>query len=101
MPIVSRKVRASARDQDCTFQIVGVCNYQPETVVLCHLPDDTHGMGKKSDDISAAYGCSCCHDAVDRRAWSQELEDNRDWYFRRAMVRTWRKLIELGIVRIT
>lgn len=100
MAIVSRKIRSSARGEECTFQIVGVCNFNPETVVLCHLPDDTHGMGKKSDDISSAYGCSSCHDAVDRRQWSEELEGRRDWYLRRAMVRTWRKLIEKGIVRI-
>lgn len=100
MAIVSKKIRNSARGEDCTFQIAGVCNYNPDTVVLCHLPDESHGAGKKADDISAAYGCTACHDAIDRREWSQELEDNREWYLRRAMVRTWRKLIANGIVVI-
>jgi len=100
MAIVSRKIRTSARDEDCTVQIVGVCNYRPETVVLAHLPDETKGMGKKADDISACYCCSACHDALDGRQWSPELEDRRDWYMRRAMVRTWRRLIEKGLVVI-
>ena len=97
--IVSKKARNSARDEGCTFQIVGVCNYNPETTVLCHLSDESSGMGKKSDDVSAAYGCSSCHDAIDRRAFSQELEDHRDWYERRAMVKTWRRMIATGVVK--
>lgn len=99
--IISKKIRNSARGEDCCFRIVGICNFDTETTVLCHLSDGAKGMGCKSCDLtSAAYGCSACHDAVDRRAWSQELEDNREWYLRRAMVRTWRKLIEQGLVKI-
>lgn len=97
--IISKKARNSARDEECTFNIVGVCNYTPETTVFCHLSDETKGMGKKSDDLSAAYGCSACHDAVDGRVYSQELEEHRDWYSRRAMVRTWRRMVETGVVK--
>lgn len=100
MAIVSRKMRNAARDQECTFQIVGICNYDPATTVFCHLPDESKGTGKKSDDISGADGCSACHAAVDRREWSQELEDNREWYLRRAMVRTWRRRIEQGVIKV-
>jgi len=98
--IVSKKIRNSARGEECTFQIVGVCNFNPETTVLCHLADETKGIGTKSDDISAAYGCSSCHDAIDGRAYSEELEEHKNWYLRRAMVRTWRRLIELDVVVI-
>lgn len=83
--------------EECTFNIVGVCNYNPETTVLCHLPDESNGMGKKSDDISAAYGCSSCHDVIDKRR-IPSYEYDLDWYMRRAMVRTWRKLIEKGLI---
>ena len=100
MKITSNKIKRSARGEDCTFQIVGVCNYDPETTVLCHLPDESKGIGIKSDDISAAYGCSGCHDAVDGRVRSAEFEAHRQFYMRRAMVRTWRRLVEKGVVKI-
>jgi len=105
--MISQKIRDSARGEQCTLQIVGICCGQPETTVLAHLPDESHGMGKKSDDISACYACASCHDAADSRKaglWSDddwcEFQQHKDWYFRRAMVRTWRRLIEKGIITI-
>lgn len=98
--IKSKKIRASANGQECTFNIVGVCNYDPSTTVLCHLSNESSGMGKKSHDICAAYGCSSCHRAVDTIGACKELEDHRDWYERRAMVRTLVALINLGLVVI-
>lgn len=100
MRIVSQKMRDSARDEECTFQIVGVCRNNPETVVLCHLPDESHGMALKSDDLSAAYGCYECHQAVDGHAPCPELDAYRSDYLRRAMVRTWRRMVEKGIIKI-
>ena len=97
----SNAIRLSAKGEECTFQIVGVCNHNPETTVLCHLPDESHGIGRKSDDISAAYGCSACHDAIDHRisraGWDSE---NSEWYMRRALIRTWRRMVEKGIVKV-
>ncbi|QUI37537.2 DUF1364 domain-containing protein [Pectobacterium versatile] len=49
------------------MQISGICNGNPETTVLCHLPSPTHGMGYKGDDFWAVYGCSSCHDVIDGR----------------------------------
>lgn len=99
MKIVSKPLRDSARGEECTFAIPGVCNHNTETVVLCHLPDESSGMGTKADDISAAYGCHACHDAIDRRNnWPDD--GMREWYMRRAMTRTWRRLVDLGIVTI-
>ncbi|RXZ42689.1 nuclease domain-containing protein [Crenobacter cavernae] len=98
--IVSKQIRASARSEDCTFQIRGVCNQDPETTVLCHLPDESHGMARKSDDISAAYGCDACHAAIDGRAPYPFAAGERDWYMRRAQTRTLRRLIEKRIVRV-
>jgi hypothetical protein len=61
------KVRESARGENCTFRIPGVCNCNPETTVYCHTNrlKDGKGMGIKSK--KGAYGCSCCHDVVDGR----------------------------------
>lgn len=100
MKIESKPMRDAARGERCTLQIVGTCNGRTDTTVLAHLPDETHGMAMKADDLSACFACSDCHDAVDRRVRTDELEHRRDWYLRRAMVRTWRRLVELGVVTI-
>ncbi|BBI46989.1 hypothetical protein KPSA1B_105772 [Pseudomonas syringae pv. actinidiae] len=38
MRMTSKKLRASAKGQDCTVRIPAICNYNPETTVLAHLP---------------------------------------------------------------
>lgn len=98
--IESAAIRASARGEDCTFQIVGVCNQQTDTTVLCHLPDESHGMSRKADDLSSAYGCSACHDVIDGRVKHDWQPGEKDFYMRRAQSRTWRRLREKGIFTI-
>lgn len=100
-PITSKKIRDAARGQACTLQIVGVCKGDWSTTVLAHLPDESHGIARKSDDLSACFACDACHAVIDGRAkWpGQELE-YKDWYFRRAQVRTWRRLHEEGVITI-
>lgn len=63
-------IRRAARGQDCTLQILGVCNGDPETTVLCHSNQlaDGKGMGLKAPDHEACFGCSSCHDVIDGRA---------------------------------
>jgi hypothetical protein len=97
--IESSKIRAAAKGQECTLNIAGVCSYDDTTTVLCHLPDESHGVGRKSDDLSACFGCSSCHDALDRRSGGLP-DDEREFYMRRAMVRTWRILVDMGIIAI-
>ncbi|MBH8578773.1 nuclease domain-containing protein [Bisbaumannia pacifica] len=100
--IESQHIRQAARGESCTVEILGTCNRDPATVVLAHLPDESHGMARKSDDISAAFCCSSCHDVLDGRApWPDQFEASyREWYMRRGMARTWRRLVELGVVTI-
>ena len=107
MKIESKKIRDSARGEACSMQIAGICNFNPESTVFAHLPDESNGMGKKSDDISGCFSCDSCHSAVDGRkqanwgvdAWC-EFQNHKEFYMRRAMVRTWRRLIEMGVVVI-
>lgn len=100
--IESQEIRGAARNHPCTMNIAGVCNYDPATTVAGHLPDESHGISRKSDDISLCFICCACHDVIDGRApWPPDEKQHREWYFRRAMVRTWRSLIGLGIVRIS
>jgi len=103
--IRSRAIRESAKGEQCTLNIAGVCNYNPETTVLAHLPDESHGMGQKVDDFISCYSCSTCHMYIDGIYANDgergaEFKTMREWYFRRAMVRTWRRLIEKGLVII-
>jgi len=62
-------IRKAARGQDCTLKIPGVCNGNPETVVLCHSNQlsDGKGMGLKAPDTEGCFGCSSCHDVLDGR----------------------------------
>lgn len=96
----SNAIRKAAEGETCTFQIAGVCNYNNETTVLCHLPSETSGKGLKSTDLCAAFGCSSCHDAIDDRAHSDEYQDHKYFYNLRALVRTTTRLWEMGIISI-
>ena len=62
----SDDLKEFARGEQCALRLPGICNHNPETTVLCHLPGIGKGTGTKVSDIHAANGCSACHDAMDR-----------------------------------
>lgn len=62
------KVRESARGEDCTLRLPGVCNFNPETTVFCHSNRIADGKGMGIKAKTGAYGCSSCHDVLDGRA---------------------------------
>ena len=94
------KLRKSAKGRECQIRIPGVCNGNPETTVLCHLPGG--GMGRKQPDLFAAFGCSACHDEVDGRTnhkpdygkWETEL------YFYEGVIRTQQIWLDEGLITI-
>lgn len=65
---VSTPIRRAARGKDCTLRLA-VCNFDPDTTVLCHsnFLSDGKGMGLKAPDTAAAFCCSACHDVLDGR----------------------------------
>lgn len=67
---VGRKIRESARGEDCDIRIPGGCNFDSATTVWSHFPGlaGGRGMGLKSFDPCGVYACSSCHDIVDDRA---------------------------------
>ena len=77
------KIRKSARMQECTLMIPGVCNHNPETVVLAHAPHRDKGMGYKGPDDWAAYCCSSCHDYLDGRLHTNDSVEDKlvAWYW--------------------
>lgn len=85
MGLVSSKLRNSAKGQDCRFRIPGVCNGNPETVVLCHAPSEFKGMAQKGHDYHAVFGCHACHEALDQHRLDR-LEELGFWM--RGLLRT-------------
>ena len=64
--------RKWARAKPCLIRIPGVCNFDPETSVLCHARiAGITGIGQKAPDLLGAIGCSSCHDVVDGRRESE------------------------------
>lgn len=92
-------IREAARGEACTLNIAGVCSYDNSTTVLCHFPSETHGMGLKSDDLSAGFGCSRCHDVIDGRSGHLSRED-KEYYMRRSQFRTIRRLVERDLITV-
>ncbi|MCU7217555.1 DUF1364 domain-containing protein [Pseudomonas sp. VE 196-7] len=98
MRVSSRKLRASANGQECTVRIPDICNYNPETTVLAHLPcgQKGMGMGMKGFDTVAVYACSACHDVIDGRA-----AGDIDWQdMPRAIAETHEGLIRAGVLTV-
>ena len=96
-PIRIKKIRDSARMQDCTIESP-YCNHNPETVVFAHYGEPGEkGMALKPDDTSGAYACSSCHDCLDGRTQGNP-EMSISFYWFRGMRRTWRLLIENGVL---
>ena len=89
------KLRKSARGQTCTFQIPDICNHNPETTVLCHIDSEYKGMGIKSPDYIACFGCSACHTHIDSH---QLPEIDRLYYTMRGLHRTLRYWFDNGIL---
>ena len=93
-----KKIRESARGQACTV-VSPWCNGNPETVVFAHYGEPGEkGIGLKPDDTSGMYACSACHDWIDGRTSPKDAHLKRDYCFR-AMRRTWKLLIENGVLK--
>lgn len=90
-PYVSKKIRQSAKGEACTLRIPGICNNNPETVVLCRVNSAKKGMGNKSLDIHSYYGCASCH-----RIETANKADPKD--ILRAMCETQYKLLQKGLI---
>lgn len=88
-------LRNLARGRDCTVNVPGVCNGNPETVVWAHSNHGKHGkaVGGKSHDHYGCFACSDCHDWLDNRAGFVDPED-RAAAFESAYIKTWNWLWE-------
>jgi hypothetical protein len=95
-------IRRAARGQECTLQLLGVCNGDSSTVVLCHSNRlaDGKGMGLKAPDTAACFGCSACHDVLDGRvprpSWMTKYDIDAAFDF--AVLRTRETLRARGLM---
>jgi len=95
-------IRKAARGQECTLQLLGVCNGDSSTVVLCHSNRlaDGKGMGLKAPDTAACFGCSACHDVLDGRvprpSWMTKYDVDAAFDF--AVLRTRETLRARGLM---
>lgn len=93
----SKTLRDSAKGEDCTLQVAGVCQNDTATVVLAHLDTEGKGMAYKSPDYAGAFACSACHAAIDQHLIPEE---DRQFYMLRGMLRTWARWIDMGLISI-
>lgn len=96
-------LRDLARGRDCLIRVPGECLRSPETVVLCHYRmSGLSGMGFKSPDWCAAYGCSKCHDIVDGRrgSWKTYPLELRKLFLAEGVLRTLTVLAEEGLLHV-
>lgn len=97
----SAKYREAAEGQPCTLNILGVCTYDTEAVVLAHLPGEYKGTGSKVCDLNGVDACDACHAVIDGRAhWPPLEKEYQEFYFRRALHRTLLNRVWQGVVTI-
>lgn len=100
------KLRKFAQGQECTLRIEGICNFDPETTVLAHLPSRDKGMGYKSPDHWAVHACSRCHDWIDKRtkesrhAGMANVTPRNYKYELDALYETQKRLIAAGLMKV-
>lgn len=81
-------------------RIPDVCSHNSETVVLAHYRlAGVSGMSMKSPDILGAWACSACHDAIDRRDYTDLDRDFVRLAHLEGMVRTIAQLVREGLVK--
>ncbi len=91
------KITKEAKGRECQVRLVGICNYNPETVVLAHYRSaELCGMGIKPKDIIGAWACSDCHDAIDGRVQTEYSKDELELAHLKGMVRTLNTLCREG-----
>lgn len=93
-------LRKYAAGKPCTVRIPSICNGDVTTTVLAHFRmSGISGMGMKSPDLLAAFACSDCHDAIDRRRFLNLDREYVRLLHLEAVMRTQSFLIDQGLVK--
>lgn len=67
---VQQSIRDSARGEECTVRIPGVCTFDPEKTIWSHAPFGAAGKAKglKALDLCGAMCCTACDAVLDGQA---------------------------------
>lgn len=67
---VDHAIRQSAKGEECTVRIPGVCTFDPDKTIWSHAPLGAAGKGKsiKALDLCGAYCCTACDAVLDMQA---------------------------------
>lgn len=96
MKVISQPLRDSARGQDCTLRLEGICCADSETTVLAHLPCGQKGTGMKGPDNIAVFACASCHAYIDgHNRWEVHAMD-----YLRALAETQLHWIAKGLITV-
>ncbi len=94
---VNNKVRESARGEDCTVRIPGICANDPAATIWSHARWEVAGKGgqTKALDLCGAYCCTACDAVYDgqrpRPDGYSQWDIDRLWMFGH-----FRSLVRLG-----
>jgi len=92
-------LRRAAKDRPCMVRLPEICNGDTRTTVLAHVRmAGISGMGMKSPDLIAAWACSACHDAIDRRLHTDLERDYVRLAHLEGMARTINELAKEGLL---
>lgn len=92
------KITRSAQGEDCQIRIGGVCNFNPETTVFCHLSGG--GIGRKVSNLHGSYGCSSCHSAIDGHIKNEHSKEELKLWHLEGVIRTQIILLEKGLIQL-
>lgn len=101
------KIIDGANGQQCQIESPVCTGHWKGDVVAHHSNrgEDGKGFAQKADDCYVAYGCQACGDWYDGRQWNKPAayrqwpQEERQEYFDRGMRRTWRLILDLGILK--
>lgn len=93
----SKKLLNASKGAECTMNVTDICNYDNETTIPAHINTEGGKMGGKTDDFMVVDCCSDCHSWLDQY---KGTEEDRLYYTRRALGRTWKRRIEEGAIKI-
>ena len=97
-PYRNKKILQAARYEICTMNSPW-CTYNQEETCARHLNESYAGKGgsQKADDYAIFYGCQGCENWYTLNPKTSKEE--KSWYVLRAVIRTWRRLLDRGILK--
>lgn len=93
------ELRKSARGRQCQVRLPGVCNFNPETVVLAHLGGA--GAALKHNDMFGAFCCFSCHQVIDGPSTAKFTKDDLKLAHFEGIQRTQQIWLNEGLISIT